>query len=99
MLLACGKPMPTIGLAPFSAKRRAACSRCAAFCTLEFEIGFAGLLLPALGALVGGLVERTVELAAEFVDDGRLGLQSNRRWPAPQAASSKRQHAHLRTWP
>jgi hypothetical protein len=31
MLAACGKPMPTIGLAPRSAKRCAACSRCAAF--------------------------------------------------------------------
>jgi hypothetical protein len=41
---------------------------------LEVQVGLAGLLLPALGAVVGGLVERLVELAAHVVDDGGLGL-------------------------
>jgi hypothetical protein len=63
----------------------------------EFEIGFARLGLPALGTLVRRLVERTVELAAEFVDDGRLGLHPTGAGQHPGGRHA--QHAHLRTWP
>ena len=49
---------------------------------LELEIGDAGLLLELLGAVVGGLVERLVELAAHVEDDRGLevlgGLRRSR---------------------
>ena len=41
---------------------------------LELVVLDAGLLLEALGALEGGLVERAVELAAEVEDHRRLAL-------------------------
>ena len=50
--------------------RLSAWSRCDSFGDLELEILDPGLLLEALGAVVGGLVERLVELAAHVEDDG-----------------------------
>jgi predicted nuclease with RNAse H fold len=46
---------------------------------LELEVRLAGFLLPALGAGMRGLVERLVELAAEFVDDRWLRLRLRER--------------------
>jgi hypothetical protein len=45
---------------------------------LELQVGLAGFLLPALGAVVGGLVEGLVELAAHVVDDGGFGQGAGR---------------------
>ena len=39
----------------------------------EIEIIAAGFGLPGLGAIIGGFVERLVELAAEIIDHGRVG--------------------------
>ena len=51
---------------------RSACSRWASAGDLELAVRDPGLLLEALGAVVGGLVEGLVELAAHVEDDGRL---------------------------
>ena len=46
---------------------------------LEIDIVDAGLLLEFLGAVVGGLVEGFVELAAEIVEQRRLDVVGQRR--------------------
>ncbi|CDX32277.1 conserved hypothetical protein [Mesorhizobium sp. SOD10] len=46
---------------------------------LEFDIGDAGFLLELLGAVIGGLVEGFVELAAQIVENGRLHIRRESR--------------------
>ena len=58
--------------------------------------GLPDLLLPALGAVVGGLVERLVELAAHVVDDGGLGQRARRR---PQASDDRADVSDLHGMP
>ncbi len=44
---------------------------------LEFQVLDAGLVLEPFGAVIGGLVEGFVELAAHIEDDGRLEILGN----------------------
>ena len=74
------KPTATTTSAPrLRTMRSIACSRWASLRHLELEVGHAGLLLELLGAVVGGLVERLVELAAHVEDDRGLEVLGGRR--------------------
>ena len=60
---------------------------------LVLQVRLAGLLLPALGTLPGGLAEGFVELAAQLEDEGRLGIGGRCR-QCQRRASSQR----IRSW-
>ncbi|MCC2664125.1 MAG: hypothetical protein K0S35_2047 [Geminicoccaceae bacterium] len=60
---------------------------------LEFEILDPGLLLEALGAVVGGFVEGLVELAAHVEDDRRRELGGHRGAGGEQARRERRKKA------
>ena len=63
---------------------------------LELEIADAGLVLELLGAVIGGLVERLVELAAHVEDDGRREVR--RAWTAaPSVTQPDRRQEPRRT--
>src|SRR6266705_1645826 len=66
--LAWEKPIATTICEPRRAMLRSACSQ------IVVAIGFSRFLLEPLGAVVGGLVEGLVELAAHVEDDGRREL-------------------------
>ena len=88
------KPMPMIGSAPRCAILRNACSRCASACTSNSQVAGAGFLLELLDAVIGGFVERLVELAAGVIDDRRV-RHRRRRGKAECASGKGRLHQRL----
>ena len=86
----------TMGLAPVSASRRRACSRCASDCISSSFVGAAGLG-PALGAGIGGLVEGFVELAAEIEDQRRIGQRGQQRQRKAGAGQQGFHQGHVET--
>ena len=77
---ACGKPMPTTASRRAAAKRRAACSRCAAFLISNSRYG-----LPPVSRFQrsapskAAWLKELVELAAELEDHRRLGAPARAR--------------------
>ena len=67
------KPAMTIGLLPWRGEAAERLLALGVVLELEVDVGAAGVGLPLFGAVEGGFVEGFVELAAEVIDDGRIG--------------------------